>query len=65
MVIAKTADRNSALKAARMDKMMLGLQFDYYPREVGDRDGDGGLPSNHDSWEDLERNADLHIITAL
>ena len=57
MVIAKTASRNVAFKAAKMSEALLEAQSSFISRNVVDNE----TSSDHESLEVLGRIADLHM----
>ena len=58
MVIAKTASRNVAFKAAKIADSTLAGQSEFLTREVARDD----VPNDGEALDDLRRNADLYIF---
>ena len=59
MVIAKTASRNVAFKAGKMSETVFETQADFVTPEVEGQ----AFSSEHESLDDVERNADLCVFS--
>ena len=58
MVVAKTASRNVAVKAGKMSEAVYEMQANFVTPEVGGQ----AVSAEHESLDDVERNADLYIF---